>query len=292
MVAIRSSSWPGRKRQSTLAVARLRDDVVLVAGVQHRHVGGVLQRAPHEPRRPAEVARAARRGPRRRQLVAGELADSRRAAAHRGDVLARPLVRVDPRDRLGQADDRVLVVGDRAVPGAAVGAQPQPGDALLGGLQQVGAGRLAVAVGDGDAVAADLADRLGHARRTPRGGRRPPSGCPGRRRPPRRRRTRTPGRAAARVPVRARWRTARQHHRVHVLHVDRAAAPDAPVALLPGERVDRPVGGVGRHDVEVAVHAQRRRGRGRRPRCARRRWPGRARSREVSARGPPRSAAR
>ena len=59
------------------------------------------------------------------------------------------------------------------------------------------------------------------------------------------------------MPVRARWRTAREDHRVHVLHVDRAAAPDAAVALLRRERVDRPVGGVRRHDVEVAVHAQR-----------------------------------
>ena len=41
--------------------------------------------------------------------------------------------------------------------------QPQPGDALLGGLQQVGARARPVAVGDGDAVAADLADRLGDA---------------------------------------------------------------------------------------------------------------------------------
>ena len=47
-----------------------------------------------------------------------------------------------------------------------------------------------------------------------------------------------------------------QDHRVHVLHVDGAAAPDAAVALLGGERVDLPVGGVGRHDVEVAVDGE------------------------------------
>ncbi len=44
-----------------------------------------------------------------------------------------------------------------------------------------------------------------------------------------------------------------QHHRVHVLHVDGAAAPDHAVADLAGEGVHAPVGGVGRDHVEVAV---------------------------------------
>ena len=48
----------------------------------------------------------------------------------------------------------------------------------------------------------------------------------------------------------------REDHRVHVLHVDRAATPDAAVALLGGEGVDLPVGGVGRDDVEVTVHRE------------------------------------
>ena len=42
-------------------------------------------------------------------------------------------------------------------------------------------------------------------------------------------------------------------HRVHVHHVDCTPTPDAAVALLAGERVDLPVGGVGGDDVEVAV---------------------------------------
>ena len=49
---------------------------------------------------------------------------------------------------------------------------------------------------------------------------------------------------------------AREDHRVHVLHVDRAPPPDAPVALLRREGVDRPVRGVRRDDVEVAMDAQ------------------------------------
>ena len=142
------------------------------------------------------------------------------------------------------------------MPCAAVGGEPQPDDALLGGLQQVGAPLVPVAVGDGDAVAADLADRLGdtledlgvlghHEVR--------PLGATGL----------LVGEEDHDEVARRHGAGARevahggQHHRVHVLHVDRAAPPDAAVALLPRERVDRPVGGVGRHDVEVAVQAQR-----------------------------------
>ena len=176
--------------------------------------------------------------------------------AHRGDELARPLVGGDPRDRLGEADDGVLVVGHRAVAGPAVCGQPQPGDALLGGLQEVGAPLPAVAVGQGDAVAADLADRLGDALED--------LGVVGDEE------VRPLGAAGLLVGEEdddeVAWghgagagevAHAREDHRVHVLHVDGAAAPDAAVALLPRERVDRPVGGVGRHDVEVAVDAQR-----------------------------------
>lgn len=48
-----------------------------------------------------------------------------------------------------------------------------------------------------------------------------------------------------------------QDHRVHVLHVDRAAPPDDPVADLPREGVNAPVGGLGRHDVQMTVDEQR-----------------------------------
>ena len=46
-------------------------------------------------------------------------------------------------------------------------------------------------------------------------------------------------------------------HRVHVLHVDRSAAPDAAVLDLGAERIDLPVAGGGRNDIEVTVHHQR-----------------------------------
>ena len=49
----------------------------------------------------------------------------------------------------------------------------------------------------------------------------------------------------------------REHHADHVLHVDRAAAPDVAVLDGAGERVHAPVGGLGGHHVEVAVDQQR-----------------------------------
>ena len=48
-----------------------------------------------------------------------------------------------------------------------------------------------------------------------------------------------------------------EDHGVHVLHVDGAAAPEQAVLDHAAERVDRPVGGIGRNDVEVAVHDER-----------------------------------
>src|SRR5690606_34266222 len=44
-----------------------------------------------------------------------------------------------------------------------------------------------------------------------------------------------------------------EHHRVHALHVDRAAAPQDAVTDLAGEGVNLPVGRLGGNDVEVPV---------------------------------------
>ena len=51
-----------------------------------------------------------------------------------------------------------------------------------------------------------------------------------------------------------------QDHRVEVLHVHRAASPDAVVDDLTGERVHRPVVSMCGHDVQMAVEKQRRSG--------------------------------
>ena len=48
----------------------------------------------------------------------------------------------------------------------------------------------------------------------------------------------------------------RDHHPDHVLHVDRAAAPDVAVLDRAGERMHAPVGRLGGHHVEVAVQHQ------------------------------------
>ena len=131
--------------------------------------------------------------------------------------------------------------------GDAVGDEPHPDQRLLPRLQQVRA-----LAADRDRVAADLADRLGRAVEE--------LGMP----------VDEPARAdpAARLLVgeerhdelalgqgpRPEDVAERgEHHRVHVLHVHGAAAPQHPVADLARERVDAPVARVGGHHVEVPV---------------------------------------
>ncbi len=94
----------------------------------------------------------------------------------------------------------------RAVAGPAVGDQAQPVDALLGGLQQVEPHRVAGRAVHRHGEPADLADRLGHAVEQVAAVLDQPVAARGLRRPPRRRRTRRPGRGAAGSPVRARSR--------------------------------------------------------------------------------------
>ncbi len=67
-----------------------------------------------------------------------------------------------------------------------------------------------------------------------------------------------PGRAAALAQPLAHHR---EHHGVHILHVDGAAAPDAVPFDLAGERVHPPVRRVGGHHIEVAMNEQGRPGR-------------------------------
>lgn len=162
---------------------------------------------------------------------------------------------VDPGDGLREADDRVLVVGDRAVTGAAVRGQAQPEDALLGGLEEIGT-TLPTARAQGDAVSADLADRLGHAvedlgvmRYDPVRALDATGLLVG---------EEADDEIARRCRSGAReFADGREDHRVHPLHVDRSAAPDHPVAQLAGEGIDAPVTGVRGDHVEVPVDAQR-----------------------------------
>ena len=149
--------------------------------------------------------------------------------------------------------DGVVVVHHRTVAGTSGGAQPQPVHPLLGRLDQVEAG----AVVQRDAEAAHLTDRLGAVGEqlgvmidqvvrpfaaagllVGQEGQHDVAGRP----------------LAAAGPL----ADERERHRIHVLHIHRATTPHVAVAHLAGERVDRPLAALGRHDVEVAVDEQRR----------------------------------
>ncbi len=171
-------------------------------------------------------------------------------------------------------------------PGRAARGQPHPGMPFSAVSIEVEP----QVVVDGEGEAADLADRLGAALEQVRVVVDQPAARRRCRRPPRRRGRRARRRAAACARCASRSPDDRQHHRVHVLHVDRAAAPDAAVAISPENGCARPVGRVGRHDVEVAVDQQRRPATGRRPRSGRPRWPGPGATRGSAARGRPRRA--
>ncbi len=140
----------------------------------------------------------------------------------------------------------------RSVARCAVHGQPHPGDPLLRRLDQVEP----QVVPDGEAEPADFADCLCHAVEQLRvvvhgpvrtelaagllvGQEREYDGP-----------AREPSRA---YPV----ADHRQDHRVHVLHIDRAPAPYTAIGDLAGERIMRPVGGVGRDHIQVSVDQQR-----------------------------------
>lgn len=157
----------------------------------------------------------------------------------------------EPADGLAQLGDGVVVVGHRAVSGGALDRQTHPVHALLRRLDQI---KTQILV-DGEGEAADLADRLRNALEEigvvvdeiPRAVRtaRLLVGEEGQHDVAR-------GLTAAAQPV----PYDREGHRVHVLHVDRATAPDTAVRDLARERVVRPVVGVGGDDIGVAVDEQ------------------------------------
>ena len=167
----------------------------------------------------------------------------------------RKLVAAQPGDRLGEGGYRVLVVHHRAVPRLAPGGQPHPLDALLGRLYQVEAALTAVGARHGQGKAADLADRLGDA--VEKIG--PVVDQP----------LRPVAAAVLLVGYEREHQIPRRHdagppqlpgdddhHADHVLHVDRAAAPDIAVFDRAGKRVHAPFGRFGRHHVEMPMDQQ------------------------------------
>ena len=173
-------------------------------------------------------------------------------ALHRLGEHQREAVAAQPGDGLGEDRHGVLVVDHRAVPRTGAHAQPHPGDRLLRGHHGVDADVLT----EGQREAADLAERLGAAREQVGA----VLGEP----------VRAVGAAGLLVGEEREHDVARgdgalggelarerQDHRVHVLHVHRAPAPDVAVLDRAGQRVDRPLALVEGHDVEVPVHEQR-----------------------------------
>lgn len=163
----------------------------------------------------------------------------------------RPAVFADPGDGGGEVTDRVVVVDLGAVARRAVRGELEPGGAALArgdGVDPQGVARV-------EGVGAGLADALGAALEEVGVAVGEESGAVG----------------GAVLLVRGEGQhdvapgaqaragpgaDSGEHHRVHVLHVDGAAAPDDAVADLAGERVDGPVRGLGGHHVEVAVDEQ------------------------------------
>ncbi len=168
----------------------------------------------------------------------------------------REFVPAQPGHRLGHLGDRVVVVHHRTVSGPPARRQPHPGQALLGGFDQVEAALTAVAARHRQREAADLPDGLGDPVEQVR----PVVDEP----------LRPVGAAVLLVGDEREHQIPRRHdavafevpgdgdhHADHVLHVDRAAAPHVAVLDRPGERVHAPVGRFGGDDVEVAVDQQR-----------------------------------
>ena len=112
------------------------DHVQLVAGVQHRRVGRVRHGGADHPGDRAEPGEGLL-GIVGADLDAEHVLDGVEELPLRGMDPRRPAVVADPGDRLGEAGDGVVVVAHRAVAGRALRDQVQPGDALLGGLDEV-----------------------------------------------------------------------------------------------------------------------------------------------------------
>ena len=222
---------------------------MLVAALEQGGVGGVLQRRTDKAGHSAQLVQQQVRvvGV---ELDAGQFGDAVQELARGGRQFDGPLVVADAGDGSGQPGDGVVGVDLRTVAGPAVRHEAQPGDALFGGLQEVGP-----LPADGGGEAAHLGDRFGGAfeefgpvvHRVAGavgaagflvGEEREDDVALGL--------FAGPGEAAQDG----------QDHGVHVLHVHGAAAPDQAVLQFAAERVHCPLVLQGGHHVEVAVDHQ------------------------------------
>ena len=253
-VASNSSPWPGRIATVDLSLCSPGHHVGLVTGAEHCGVGRVARGGLHDAGDGPEVP-AQRRQVMRVELFAEYLRHHVEEQAHRVGNCTGHSYRPMPRERLSQLGHCVVFVGQRAVPCRALRDEPHPDDALLGCLRQGRPGgrsasgsekpptslTASVTPSNSSGWLSTIAVRAHAPAGFLVGEEREHDGRCGRR------------------PVRSRSRTHGQDHRVHVLHVDRAAAPHAAVGHLGRERVVRPVLRLRRHDVEVSVQRATRR---------------------------------
>ena len=185
--------------------------------------------------------------------------------------------------RASASDDHgVLVVDHGTMARPPASGQAHPGHPLLGGLDEIETKVLVHCV----AEPADLSDAFGASLEQLRVGVDEPAGAvPAARLLIREEREDDVARRTAALTQSVAHHG--QGHRVHVLHVDRPATPDAAVLHLTGERMNSPVVGVGGHDVEVPVDEERRPGSCPHPQSEPRRSPVPAPTRAASARCPP-----
>ena len=212
-----------------------------------------------ERRRTGSATRSRERGARARGIGLGQARDLAEPERARGSR-RRPAITRAGRSAwsatsavtaASELDGGVVVVRHRAVAGRAGRAQPRPDDALLGHLDRVEAPAV-----EGHRVAADLVERRGRGA----------SGRVVEELGPLLDEATGPvlatgllvgdrGEDHVAAQVGAGASEGEHHgqlHRDHVLHVDRAAAPDDAVDELRAERVARPGLRVDRHDVDVA----------------------------------------
>src|SRR5512132_380653 len=236
------------------------DHVDLAPGVDHRRAGRVAQHRAEQPGHlwvadpaaqdqvgPAGVQQQGQGGPAGPALEGGQ--PLQEPPHLRRGVQGQPAP-PDPGQELRQPDHGVVVAGDAAVPGRPAGAGPQPGDALLGHLDRVEGPAAQVQGGPADLaegvpgphLVGVVVDQPGAAE----------------------------GAAGLLVGHRGQLEVAGQRHPQpgqqphhghahghHLLHVDRAPAPDDAVVDLAGERRVAPAPGLGRDHVDVAVEQQR-----------------------------------
>jgi hypothetical protein len=226
------------------------DHVGLVPGREHRGVGGVAERSAHNPSKRPKLGNAAG------QVVVIELnprepRDGVQKGPNRLSDHERKLVSPQPSNRGREFRDGVVVVQHRPVPRPPPRAEPHPSDPLLSDLDRVSTHPLT----QSDREPANLTHGFGD---------------PVKELPPVLDKPLSPVSptslliskegedevAGRNDPVPLEAPSNGQGHADHVLHVDGPTPPDVPVLDRTRKRMNRPLGRVSRHHVQVTMHQQ------------------------------------